>query len=205
MRLRHNKYALDILNESNFTIQKFPYQLNNNVVLEIGMGKGRMINQLAKLHPENIYIGIEKYSTPALSSYKKLMENNLTNLYLLIGDASQLNEYFTGRCKTIWLTFSDPWPKKRHFKRRLVYRDFLAQYKNILDEDGIVYFKSDNDGLYQFALEELQYFNANIIYHTNDLHNCDYDIENHLTDYEEKFHSMGKNINFIAFNFKKNL
>ncbi|TPR53869.1 tRNA (guanosine(46)-N7)-methyltransferase TrmB [Metamycoplasma neophronis] len=203
MRLRHNKDAINLIEESEFSIKKFPHNLNDNTVLEIGMGKGKMLSELAENHPEITYIGIEKYSTPALSALKKIQEKNLKNMYLLIGDAIKINEYFTGKIKTIWLTFSDPWPKKRHFKRRLVYRDFLKEYKELLTDDGIIYFKSDNDGLYQYALEELTEFKANIIYHTTDLHNCDFEIENHFTDYEKKFNELGKNINFIAFNFKK--
>ncbi|WP_369085779.1 tRNA (guanosine(46)-N7)-methyltransferase TrmB [Metamycoplasma spumans] len=203
MRLRHNKDAINIIEESNYSIKTLPFLIKENTILEIGMGKGKMLSELAKNHPENIYIGLEKYSTPALSALKKIEENNLENMFILIGDAIKINEYFSGKINTIWLTFSDPWPKKRHFKRRLVYRDFLKQYKEILSEEGIIYFKSDNDGLYEFALEELEAFNANIIYKTTDLHNCDFEIENHFTDYEKKFNELGKNINFIAFNFKK--
>ncbi|AWX69643.1 tRNA (guanosine(46)-N7)-methyltransferase TrmB [[Mycoplasma] anseris] len=203
MRLRHNKEAIHILKESKYTINHFPFKLDHNTILEIGMGKGKMINELAKNHPELTYIGLEKYSTPALSSLKKLNQNNLENLFLLIGDAKDLLTYFEGKCQNIWLTFSDPWPKKRHFKRRLVYRDFLKLYEEILEEDGIIYFKSDNDGLYQFALEELTNYKANIIYHTSNLHHCNYPIENYFTDYEQKFYELNKNINFIAFNFKK--
>ncbi|AZG68489.1 tRNA (guanosine(46)-N7)-methyltransferase TrmB [Mycoplasma struthionis] len=203
MRLRHNKDALDIILNSEYSINSFPYELNNKTVLEIGMGKGKMLCELAKNHPEITYIGLEKYSTPALSALKRFKEAKITNAKILIGDAIKIEEYFSNKINTIWLTFSDPWPKKRHFKRRLVYRDFLKKYESILAEDGIIYFKSDNDLLYEFALEELQEYKANIIYNTTDLHNCDYDIENHFTDYEKKFKEMNKNINFIAFNFLK--
>ncbi|TPE57700.1 tRNA (guanosine(46)-N7)-methyltransferase TrmB [[Mycoplasma] falconis] len=201
MRLRHNKDALGIINESKYAILNFPYKTKKNTVLEIGMGKGRMITTLASLHPQINYIGLEKYSTPALGAIKKADELNLDNFKVIIGDAIKLEEYLANKVDTIWLTFSDPWPKKRHFKRRLVYRDFLSIYKKILADDGIIYFKSDNDGLYEYALEELKEFKAKIIYHTNDLHNCDFPIENVFTDYEEKFNKMGKNINFIAFKF----
>ncbi|BAP39448.1 tRNA (guanosine(46)-N7)-methyltransferase TrmB [Metamycoplasma canadense] len=201
MRLRHNKNAINLLEESEFYINKFPYTIKKNSVLEIGMGKGKMLSELAFLHPEINYIGMEKYSTPALSALRKIKDKSLKNMQIIVQDAVNLSSYFKGKIKTIWLTFSDPWPKKRHFKRRLVYKTFLSQYKEILDKDGIIYFKSDNKGLYEFAIEQLNEFNANIIYKTEDLHNCDFDIENCLTDYELKFKNEGKNIYFIAFNF----
>ncbi|ACF07038.1 tRNA (guanine-N(7)-)-methyltransferase [Metamycoplasma arthritidis] len=204
MRLRYNKNALDFIKNSPYSLKKLPHILTKDTVLEIGMGKGKMICELAKANPTKQYIGIEKYSTPAYSAIKKFETSELKNILVVVADASELSTIFNGKCQTIWLTFSDPWPKKRHFKRRLVYRKFLEIYQKLLLDDGIIYFKSDNDGLYQFALEELAAFGANIIYQTNDLHNCDYQIENYFTDYEKKFYELGKNINFIAFNFKKN-
>ncbi|WP_438340543.1 tRNA (guanosine(46)-N7)-methyltransferase TrmB [Mycoplasma sp. 125] len=201
MRLRHNKNALSTLENSEFYINQFPYTPKKNAVVEIGMGKGKMLSELALCHPENEYIGIEKYSTPALSALKKIEQKSLKNMKIIVGDAAKLNEIIADKVKTIWLTFSDPWPKKRHFKRRLVYKTFLEQYKSVLDKEGKVYFKTDNNGLYEFALEQLKEFNADIIYHTSDLHNCNYQIENKLTDYEEKFRNEGKKIYFIAFKF----
>lgn len=202
MRLRHNKNAIILLEDSEFYINNFPYELKENTVLEIGMGKGKMLSELALLHPEINYIGMEKYSTPALSALKKIEKNSLKNMKIIVKDAIDLDKYFLGKVKTIWLTFSDPWPKKRHFKRRLVYKTFLEQYKRTLDKDGIVYFKTDNQGLYEFALEQLKEFKgAKIVYQTTDLHNCNLEIENCLTDYEQKFKKEGKNIYFIAFKF----
>ncbi|ENY69188.1 tRNA (guanine-N(7)-)-methyltransferase [Metamycoplasma auris 15026] len=201
MRLRFNKEAEGRLKNSSFCINEFPYKLSSNSVLEIGMGKGKMLSELALLHPEISYIGLEKYSTPALSALKKIEDKQLTNMKILLGDAAKLSEYFLNKIKVIWLTFSDPWPKKRHYKRRLLYKTFLEQYKNLLDKDGVVYFKSDNEQLYYFGLEQLKEFNAKIIYQTEDFHHCDFPIENILTDYEKKFKEQNKNIYFIAFKF----
>lgn len=204
MRLRHNKNALQLINDSNYSIKNFPFHIEKNATLEIGMGKGKMLSEMALDNPKIQFIGLEKYATPALFALKKIENLKLNNMRILIGDANKILEYFDNKFDTIWLTFSDPWPKKRHFKRRLVYRDFLKLYKSILYENGKIFFKSDNDNLYQFALEELLAVNANIIYHTNDLHNkCEYNFKNYLTDYEIKFNLAGKNINFIVFNFKK--
>ncbi|MDC8921166.1 tRNA (guanosine(46)-N7)-methyltransferase TrmB [Metamycoplasma hyosynoviae] len=201
MRLRYNKNADEILKNSEYTITNFPFNVEENSILEIGMGKGKMITEMAFENPNNNYIGIEKYSTVALSAMKKASGLNLNNFKIMIGDAKNILELFNGKFNTIWLTFSDPWPKKRHFKRRLVYREFLLLFKQVLRDDGTIYFKSDNDGLYEFALEELNAINAKIIFNTNDFHNSNFNIKNHLTEYEEKFKNKGKNINFIAFKF----
>ncbi|MDD7837807.1 tRNA (guanosine(46)-N7)-methyltransferase TrmB [Metamycoplasma hyosynoviae] len=201
MRLRYNKNADEILKNSEYTITNFPFNIEENSILEIGMGKGKMITEMAFENPNNNYIGIEKYSTVALSAMKKASGLNLNNFKIIIGDAKNILELFNGKFNTIWLTFSDPWPKKRHFKRRLVYREFLLLFKQVLRDDGTIYFKSDNDGLYEFALEELNAINAKIIFNTNDFHNSNFNIKNHLTEYEEKFKNKGKNINFIAFKF----
>lgn len=201
MRLRFNKNAETSLMASPMTFKDFPIDNKKNTILEIGMGRGTMLTKLALKHPDVEYIGLEKYSTPAYSALKKAIDLNLENFHIIIGDAINLSTYFKNKIKTIWLTFSDPWPKKRHYKRRLVYRDFLKIYQNVLDKDGVVYFKTDNDMLYQFAIDELKEINAKIIYQTSDLHHCNFEIENVFTDYEEKFNKLNKNINFIAFTF----
>ncbi|MGC7158830.1 tRNA (guanosine(46)-N7)-methyltransferase TrmB [Metamycoplasma hominis] len=201
MRLRFNKNAETSLMANPMTFKDFPIDNKKNTILEIGMGRGTMLTKLALMHPDIEYIGLEKYSTPAYSALKKAIDLNLENFHIIIGDAINLSTYFKNKIKTIWLTFSDPWPKKRHYKRRLVYRDFLKIYQNILDKDGVVYFKTDNDMLYQFAIDELKEINAKIIYQTSDLHHCNFEIENVFTDYEEKFNKLNKNINFIAFTF----
>lgn len=205
MRLRNNPNALKILNDSKYIINQFPYEIKENTILEIGMGKGTMIINMAFDNPNTNYIGLEKFATPALKALRKATNLNLNNFKILIGDANNLLNYFTNKFDSIWITFSDPWPKKRHYKRRLVYRDFLKIYKEILKPNSNIYFKSDNDDLYNFAIEELKYVNANIIYTTNDLENSEQQyIKNYFTDYEIKFKEKNKTINFIVFNFSKN-
>lgn len=205
MRLRNNPNALKILNDSKYIINQFPYEIKENTILEIGMGKGTMITNMAFDNPNTNYIGLEKFATPALKALKKATNLDLNNFKILIGDANDLLNYFTNKFDSIWITFSDPWPKKRHYKRRLVYRDFLKIYREILKPNSNIYFKSDNDDLYNFAIEELKYINANIIYTTNDLENSKQQyIKNYFTDYEVKFKEKNKTINFIVFNFSKN-
>ena len=203
MRLRFNKDAINNIINSEYNIDSFPFTLPKNSILEIGMGKGKMITDMAFSNPNNFYIGLEKYATVAEKAIKKANELKLNNFKMIIGDAKNLREYVNGKFDNIWITFSDPWPKKRHIKRRLLYRDFLNIYKDILSQNGNIYFKSDNDGLYEFALEEMYELKLNIVHTCTDLHNCDYFKNNYLTEYEQKFKDLNKNINFIIFNYKK--
>lgn len=198
MRLRNDKKANEKLVNSNLLADYTnKIKLNKTDVIEIGMGKGEMITKLANLNPSVQYYGLEKYATVAAKAARKAEELNLKNFKIILADANNLVEIFTGQCETIWLTFSDPWPKKRHFKRRLTYKTFLDSYALLLTDDGILKFKSDNDKLYEFSLESLQENNWQIIDHGTDLHNSKYNVDNQTTGYEEKWSSQGKNINFI--------
>ncbi|MEA4333515.1 tRNA (guanosine(46)-N7)-methyltransferase TrmB [Mycoplasma sp. 1232] len=197
MRLRYDKNAEANLANSDFLIKEFPVNLKENDVLEIGAGKGEMIAQLALQNPNITYYAFEKYPTVANKILKKINELNLKNLFIITKDASNLTELFTGKIDTIWLTFSDPWPKKAHEKRRLTYKTFLDQYKQLLSEKGCLYFKTDNDKLFEFSIESLNENNWKIIDMTTDLHSSKYNETNVQTGYEQKWSSLGKNINFL--------
>lgn len=125
--------------------------------IEIGMGKGQFIYGMAVAHPEINYIGIEKYSSVLIRAIQKMEEAPLPNLRFIRMDAEEICEVFgTGEVDRIYLNFSDPWPKDRHAKRRLPSRQFLARYDEILKKEGQLEFKTDNQGLFDFALEELE-------------------------------------------------
>ncbi|MDJ1646041.1 tRNA (guanosine(46)-N7)-methyltransferase TrmB [Mycoplasma phocimorsus] len=203
MRLRNDPYAMEKLKESKLLVDTFPFKLKTNDVIELGAGKGEMICELAKNNPNIRYIAIEKYPTVASKIAKKALDYNLNNLFIICEDIEKINEFLIGSVSLIWITFSDPWPKKRHFKRRLTYKDFLEKYKKILNENGIIKFKTDNDFLFQFSIESLNEFGANIIFKTSDLHNSIKNKNNIMTGYEQKWSSEGKNINYIEFNFNK--
>ena len=156
MRTRYDPKASDIINsfdryiESKEELQNVLKE-NKKIYIEIGMGKGDFISQKALNDKENIYIGIEVSKQVLSLAIKKLKryeeENNvlLDNLYLMSFDAICLEEYFNrGQIEKIYLNFSDPWPKKKHTKRRLTYKTFLEVYKNVLKEQGIVEFFKDN-------------------------------------------------------------
>ncbi|UWD34173.1 tRNA (guanosine(46)-N7)-methyltransferase TrmB [Mesomycoplasma molare] len=201
MRLRNIPNASEILLESEYLIKEFPYKLNNKTVLEMGMGKGEMLVELAKQNPDTTFIGIEKYPTVALKSMKKAKKLNLKNFKIINQDIAKLPELLEGKVDLIWLTFSDPWPKKRHFKRRLTYKDFLLIYKNLLTDNGILKFKTDNDSLFEYSIESIEEFGAKILNLTRDFHNSDLSKNNIMTGYEKKWSEKGKNINYLEIKF----
>jgi len=164
--------------------------------IEIGMGKGRFIHEMALLHPDINYIGIEKYSAVLLRAVQKMEEEPKKNLKFIRMDAEIIAEVFgPGEVDRIYLNFSDPWPKDRHAKRRLPSREFLARYDRILRADGRIEFKTDNRVLFDWAVEQLpgSGWKADLI--TYDLH-ADAELvkDNVMTEYEEKFSSMGNPI-----------
>lgn len=165
----------------------------NPIHIEIGMGKGRFITELALKNPQINYIGIEKYSSVLLRALEKQEELQLPNLYFIRMDAEDLVKIFApGEAARIYLNFSDPWPKDRHAKRRLTSSQFLARYKQILHPAGSLEFKTDNSDLFQFSLETAE--NApdwNLIAFTHDLHHDPMNEGNIMTEYEERFSSMG--------------
>lgn len=163
--------------------------------IEVGMGKGRFLMELAQLNPDINYIGIEKYSSVLIRAIEKREEVELSNLYFIRMDAEDINEVFAeGEIDRIYLNFSDPWPKDRHAKRRLTSHQFLQKYDQFLKKDGVVIFKTDNKDLFQFSLEEVPVAGWKLENSTFDLHNSVYNEGNVMTEYEEKFSSMGNPI-----------
>lgn len=204
MRLRNNNNANDKVFQSKYLIKDFPFQINDNYVIELGMGKGEMITELAAQNPDKIFIGIEKFNTVIAKAIRRAKEKNLNNFFVINKDIKYIDEFLTGKCSLIWLTFSDPWPKKKHYKRRLTYKFFLEKYKKILLPKGIVKMKTDNDILFESSLESIREFKgANLLYHTNDLYKDIEKLKNNVpTGYEKKWVEKEKNINYLEFNFK---
>lgn len=170
---------------------------SNPIRIEIGMGKGRFIMELAAGNPGINYIGIEKYSSVLIRALEKQEEAKLSNLLFIRMDAENIQEVFEpGEVDRIYLNFSDPWPKDRHAKRRLTSRQFLGRYDNILKKDGVVEFKTDNRLLFDFSLEEAGPAGWRVDALTYDLHNDSAMNEgNIMTEYEERFSGLGTPIN----------
>lgn len=205
MRLRNISGSREMIADSKYVIQdaenqkgkiKTYFEKEQPIRIEIGMGKGRFIMQMAEENPEINFIGIEKYSSVLLRAIQKMEQNELPNLRFIRMDAEDITKVFEkGEVDRIFLNFSDPWPKDRHAKRRLPSKEFLKRYDEILKKDGVIEFKTDNRDLFDFAVEQLEPagWKAEVI--TYDLHHdpvlCEGNI---MTEYEEKFSSMGNPI-----------
>ena len=180
------------------------------VMLEIGMGKGRFIIDMALRHPEYSFIGLERYESVMVKALGKLdrMERDgipvPENLKFLCMDAANLEDMFErGEIDRIYLNFSDPWPKERHAKRRLESRGFLNIFGRVLKDKGIIEFKTDNEGLFDFALSELEDSGYELVYLSRDLHSDEEEMkDNVMTEYEEKFSAKGNKI--LKYVIKKN-
>ena len=167
----------------------------NPVHIEVGMGKGKFLMELAGMHPDINYVGIERYSTVLLKAIRKQEALKLPNLFFLREDAGTLADIFgPGEVAKIYLNFSDPWPKDRHAKRRLTSPRFMAVYDRILKPEGIVEFKTDNQELFAYSLQSVPEAGWNVDWHTFDLHHSEYGEGNVMTEYEAKFSAQGKPI-----------
>lgn len=205
MRLRNIKGSREIVATDENVVQnpeqykgKWSSLFGNDhpIHVEIGMGKGKFIIEMATLHPEINYIGIEKYSSVLLRALEKKKEVELSNLYFIRYDAEYLNDIFDeNELARIYLNFSDPWPKDRHAKRRLTSKEFLARYDKCLKKDGCIIFKTDNRDLFDFSLEQAKEAGWSTDEVTFNLHHSDYLEGNVMTEYEEKFVAVGKPIN----------
>lgn len=204
MRLRHIPGAEEKIAASPYVIQdpagekgrwKDRFGNSRPIEVEIGMGKGKFIMELARANPDRNYIGIERYPSVLLRGLEKREQMECGNIWFLCMDAKFLPEVFEkGEISKIYLNFSDPWPKDRHAKRRLTSPEFMEVYRQVLAQRGTVEFKTDNVGLFQYSLESVPAAGWEIVSHTFDLHHSAMAEGNVLTEYEEKFAAGGKPI-----------
>lgn len=196
MRMRNPKYKDEVINNCSFLIkEEIDFANDNPIYIEIGMGKGNFILEMALNNPDINFIGIEKYSSVASIAIKKMMEYNLPNLKVIINDISNLEEILKEKVDVIYLNFSDPWPKKRHAKRRLTSQSFLELYDKLFKDKKVIIQKTDNDELFEYSLNSLKDYGYNIESISYDLHKTD--IPNVLTEYEEKFSKDGIKIKYL--------
>ena len=202
MRLKNVKGANEIIVKGKYYIDN-PYEYkgcwnkyfnnNNPIHIEIGMGKGDFIIESAKRNPNINYIGIEKYDSVIVRAIQKSNELEISNLVIIRADAIKLEEIFDKEIDTIYLNFSDPWPKERHAKRRLTSSIFLDIYDKIFKDEKKIIMKTDNINLFNYSLDSLCEYGYEIIYKTNDLDCLSED--NIMTEYENKFYNKGIKIN----------
>ncbi len=206
MRLRKVKGAEEKVAASEFVAHdakenkgkwKEVFGNENPIRLEIGMGKGRFITTLSKLHPKINYLGLERFESVLVRAIEKREEDEEpnTNLLFLCEDADDLTEIFEeGEIDEIYLNFSDPWPKARHAERRLTSGTYLAKYDKVLKKDGKVIFKTDNADLFEYSVESFPEHGWKLESVTRDLHNSEFAEGNIETEYEIKFGKLGKKI-----------
>ena len=208
MRLRNVKGSRETIAANEFVLHtEEEYQKNNGhwnevfgndnpIHIEVGMGKGKFIMELARQNPDINYIGIEKYSSVLVRALEKRAELEQDNLLFIRMDAEYITDAFDkDEISRIYLNFSDPWPKDRHAKRRLTSKQFLARYDQFLVPDGRIIFKTDNRPLFDFSLEQVEEAGWILENHTFDLHHSEYLEGNVMTEYESKFVAEGKPIN----------
>lgn len=205
MRLRNVKNAMDIINNSPYMIlnpmeykgryNKNVFHNDNPIHLEIGMGKGNFIIDKAIKNPNINFIGLEKYESVLCRALEKLENYNLSNVKIIREDAINLADIFDKEIETIYLNFSDPWPKKRHAKRRLTSYVFLPIYDKVFKDKKVIVQKTDNVSLFESSIVSLSTYGYTIEEISLDLAKTD--IENSLTEYESKFMSQGVKINYL--------
>ena len=202
MRLKNVKGANEIIVKGTYYVDD-PYQYrgnwnkyfgnNNPIYVEIGMGKGDFIIDNAKRYKDINFIGIEKYDSVIVRAIQKSNELELDNLKIIRVDANKLDTIFDREIDTIYLNFSDPWPKDRHAKRRLTSPIFLDIYSKIFKDRNRIVMKTDNINLFNYSLDSLLEYGYDIVYKTNDLDCMNED--NIMTEYENRFYNMGVKIN----------
>ena len=204
MRLKNIKEAKEYIEKSEYIINnpekykgnfKSLFKNNNEIHLEIGMGKGDFIIGMAKKYPNINFIGLEMFDSVILRAVQKLENIELPNLKLIRYDATDIEKIFDKEIDTIYLNFSDPWPKNRHEHRRLTSKRFLERYDKIFKENKHIIQKTDNRKLFEFSLISYVDYDYKINNISLDLHKEE--IDNIETEYERKFSKLGMPIYMV--------
>ncbi|KZZ85712.1 MULTISPECIES: tRNA (guanosine(46)-N7)-methyltransferase TrmB [Bacillaceae] len=204
MRVRNKPWASEFLQENRHIAIAQPSELkgkwkeffgnSNPIHIEVGTGKGQFLSGMAKANPDINYLGIELFQSVMVIAVQKVIDAEVDNLKLLNVDAAVLTDIFEdGEVDRLYLNFSDPWPKKRHEKRRLTYKTFLGLYERLLVKGGEIHFKTDNQGLFEFSLRSFSEYGMLLTFVSLDLHQSDFE-GNIMTEYEEKFSNKGQRI-----------
>ncbi len=210
LRLKNVKNKDEIITRTNYIIfNPFDYygkwnsvfNNKNKIEVEIGMGKGDFIIQMAKQNKDVNYVGIEMYDSVIVRAVQKLEEEKLDNLKLIKIDANKIDKIFNKEIDKIYLNFSDPWPKKRHEKRRLTSSFFLKKYDNLFKNEKKIIQKTDNINLFAYSIESLSTYGYTLKNVTLDLYNNMIE-GNVASEYERKFHD--KNVKICRLEAYKN-
>ena len=177
---------------------------DKKINIEIGCGKGDFIIDQAQKNREEIFVGIERVKSVLAMALKKVLDEKIDNVFFICEDASKVLDEQTKKVEiaNIYLNFSDPWPKKRHAKRRLTSPLFLAKYKKLLNRDGKIMFKTDNNGLFEYSLDQFKENNFDLIFISRDYKSED-NSDDSTTEYEQKYKSRGVKINRLVATLRK--
>lgn len=204
MRMRRKKNLIPRMERCGAIQVKEPESLRGNwrslmpeareVRLELGCGKGRFTCETAAAEPDVLLIAVERVPDAMVMAMERAMAAGIENVRFIDADAATLNDFFSpGEIDRIYINFCDPWPPKRHAKRRLTHENFLLLYRQVLADGGAIHFKTDNVGLFEFSVEEFPKGGFEPTEVTRDLHANG--VQGIMTDYEEKFHQQGVRIN----------
>lgn len=173
--------------------------------LEIGCGKGAFITTLAEKHPDVGFLAVERVGDVILLAAEKAKKANLQNIRFLCCDAEYLPRLLPIHfARRIYLNFCDPWPKARHMKRRLTYRESLLRIASLMEPGGAVEFKTDNAELFEFSIPEFEAAGFSLRNITHDLHGSEWASDNIMTEYEASFTAKGVPIHRLEAYFPEN-
>ena len=205
------KNANNIINQSDYLIKE-PYKYKNKwldlfgnknkIYLELGTGRGEMIIKMAQKYPSINFIGIEINSSQLVMAVNRLNSLKLNNIKLINDDARNIDKVFGKEIDTIFLTFSEPWPKKIDEKNRFTHESYLKLYDKIFKKDKHIILKTDNKKLFAYSLESLSQYWYVFDHISLDLHNDEENISNIMTDFEKQYYKEGRPIYYIDASFK---
>lgn len=205
------KNALELINSSKYLIKNPEnyknkwhdlFQNHNPIYLELGTGRGDFLLNMARKYPNINFIGVEINSSQLVRATQILEASNLKNIYLINMDARNLTKVFGKEIDTIYLTFSEPWPKKRDEKNRFTHESYLKIYDQIFKKDKHIILKTDNKGLFAYSLESLSKYWYIFDIVSLDLHNDERCIPNIMTDFEKQYFKEKRPIYYLDAYFK---
>ena len=211
MRYNVVKNANNIINSSDYLIKnpssyknnwRSVFNNNNPICLELGMGRGSFIIEMARKHPNINYIGLELDRNQTATAVSNIKGANIPNLRMICADAKEIINYFGKEIDTIYLTFSEPWPKKQDEKKRFTDISYLKLYDRIFKKDKHIILKTDNKILFASAMESLSSYWYVFNKVSLDLHNDERKIENVMTDFEKQYFKEKRQIYYVDAFFK---
>lgn len=206
MRYNVVKNAENIISSSKYLLKnpekykgkwKEIFNNNNPICLELGMGRGSFIIEMAKAHPNINYIGIELDVSQTAAAINKIGNSKINNLRIIQTDAKNIINYFGKEIDTIYLTFSEPWPKKQDEKKRFTHISYLKLYDRIFKKNKHIILKTDNKILFASSLENLSEYWYSFEKVSLDLHNDERKIENIMTDFEKQYFKEKRPIYYV--------